>query len=211
MNHACCPSCSRSCLFDPSTAARSSLKWIGVSTVYADFFLWPLLWPAVLVSQLIYLLWTLLLCLHCSFQLIDSTKQAFHCCLGQPKLELNDPTDREMSVLAGSNKVFHIDLGLLRKPKSSHQPCAGFILVSLLPEGTFICSTSAVLQSISAWPNLGKFSARSCLCRHTPVCVLGQHVSCVFIGDRNNEFTRSSINLPLMGWKRLSLSLQCTQ
>lgn len=51
----------------------------------------------------------------------------------------------------------------------------------------------------------------SYLCTHTPVCALGQHVPCVFMGDGSDEFMRSSINLSLMGWKRLRLRLQCTQ
>lgn len=44
-------------------------------------------------------------------------KAGLNCCVDQPKLKLNDHTDREISDLAGSNNLSDIDLGPLRKPK----------------------------------------------------------------------------------------------
>lgn len=140
-----------------------------------------------------------------------STQQSRFSLLFGPNENRSKMIPRAEKCLSLLDQIIH--LALISVYSENHKfPSAlpGFILVSLLPEGTSI-STSAVPQSISAWPNLGEFSARSYLCRHTPVCVLGQHVSRVFRGDRNNEFMRSSINLSLMGWNRLSLSLQCTQ
>lgn len=62
-------------------------------------------------------------------------------------MELNSPADKEVSALVESNNPSDIDLGCLENPKFPSVN-AGFILGSLLPEGTSI-STSAVLQSIS--------------------------------------------------------------
>lgn len=114
INSACKLSCNRRCLFDPPTAAHSGLKWIGVSMLI--FSRSTVLWPAVLVSQLICVLWTWspMLMLYPSMYRLN--KVCFHC-WAKPKLELNDPRDREMSVLPGSNNPSDIDLYLLRKPK----------------------------------------------------------------------------------------------
>lgn len=193
INHACCLCCSQSCLFDPSAAVFSSLKWIGVSMLI--FWITTVLWPAVLVLQLSIYFKHGLCAYAVSFNI--STQQSRFSRLGQPKVELNDPTDTEMSVL-GSTSVLHWSGS--QKTKSSHQPYAGFILVSLLPKGTLSVHQLFYNQFLPdpTWANfpLDPIYAGTHLC----VCVcVGQHVSCMFIWDRNNEFMRSSINLSLKG------------
>lgn len=167
MKCTCCLSCTQSGLFDPRTDAQSGLKWTAVSVkcLYV-------LWPAVLVSQLICLLSTWprryrrivqLDWLELLFSLL--WEQNHMCGVKRPHRWKRRPSWHDQIIRPTSISV------RLEKSKSSHRPSAEFILASLLPEGTSIC-TSAVPQSISAWTNMGEIlSARSYLCGRTHLCV----------------------------------------
>ena len=167
MKRTCCLSCTQSGLFDPRTDAQSGLKWTAVSVkcLYV-------LWPAVLVSQLICLLSTWprryrrivqLDWLELLFSLL--WEQNHMCGVKRPHRWKRRPSWHDQIIRPTSISV------RLEKSKSSHRPSAEFILASLLPEGTSIC-TSAVPQSISAWTNMGEIlSARSYLCGRTHLCV----------------------------------------
>lgn len=113
VNCTCCLSWSQSSLFDPATATHSSLKWSrGSMHFFYDHGVMACSTglPAYLSTLNIATVLMLRLSTY------HHSKTSFLCRLGKAKLEPKDLTDRDISVMAGSNNPS--DLSLVIKPKS---------------------------------------------------------------------------------------------
>lgn len=97
-----------------SCSLRFEMDW----SIYADFSRRAVLWSAVLVSQLICVLWTWWPMLKL-YPLMYRLNKVHFCCFFEPsqKLVLNNLSDRELYMLLGSYNPSDTDLGLVKKLK----------------------------------------------------------------------------------------------
>lgn len=159
LKHAWCLNCCENC-------SSCWLIFEADLSIHPDF----VVLLAASVSQLLYLLCSWPPCLQYIFQLTHTAKQLFTAVISQTEdclswLDKNKQTNKQKKTTS------HWSFSTQKKPKFSLALCWILYWFHCCQRGISIC-TSAVLQSISAWSNLDKFSAGLYLCRHTCVCTV---------------------------------------